>query len=46
MAGLHPAYVTNKNDKEINLVLENLEKYDCVAVGEIGIDLYIGKKNF
>ena len=44
MAGLHPAYVTNKNDKEINLVLENLKNYDCVAVGEIGIDLYWEKK--
>ena len=44
MAGLHPAYVSNHNEKEINLVLENLEKYDCVAVGEIGIDLYWEKK--
>ena len=44
MAGLHPAYVSNKNDKEIDLVVENLKKYDCVAVGEIGIDLYWEKK--
>jgi len=40
MAGLHPAYVSNNNDKEIDLVIKNLENYDCVAVGEIGIDLY------
>ena len=45
MAGLHPAYVSNNNDKEIDLVVENLKKYDCIAVGEIGIDLY-WKKNF
>ena len=38
MAGLHPAYVSNNNDKEIDLVVENLKKYDCVAVGEIGIN--------
>ena len=44
MAGLHPAYVSNDNDKEIDLVVENLKKHDCVAVGEIGIDLYWEKK--
>ena len=44
MAGLHPAYVSNHNDKEIDLVVENLKKYDCIAVGEIGIDLYWEKK--
>ena len=44
MAGLHPAYVSNNNDEEIDLVIKNLENYDCVAVGEIGIDLYWEKK--
>ena len=44
MAGLHPAYVTEKNDNEIDLVFKNLNDYDCVAVGEIGIDLYWEKK--
>ena len=44
MAGLHPSYVTEKNDNEIDLVLKNLSNYDCVAVGEIGIDLYWEKK--
>ena len=44
MAGLHPAYVSNNNDKEIDLVVDNLKRYDCVAVGEIGIDLYWKKK--
>ena len=44
MAGLHPAYVSNNNDKEIDLVVENLKKSDCVAVGEIGIDLYWDEK--
>ena len=45
MAGLHPAYVTDNNDSEISLVCNNLEMYNCVAVGEIGIDLF-WKKNF
>jgi TatD DNase family protein len=44
MAGLHPAYVTENNNLEISLVYENLENYNCVAVGEIGIDLYWEKK--
>ena len=44
MAGLHPAYVSNNNDKEIDLVIENLKNYECVAVGEIGIDLYWEEK--
>ena len=46
MAGLHPAYVTDNNLNEIDLVIKNLENYDCVAVGEIGIDLYWEKKFF
>ena len=44
MAGLHPAYVSENNDSEIDLIIKNLKKYDCAAVGEIGIDLYWEKK--
>ena len=44
MAGLHPAYVSNNNDNEMDIVIKNIENYDCVAVGEIGIDLYWEKK--
>ena len=44
MAGLHPSYVTEKNDNEIDLVLNNLNNYDCIALGEIGIDLHWEKK--
>ena len=46
MAGLHPAYVTNDNKKELNLVINNLILHECVAVGEIGIDLHWEKKYF
>ena len=45
MAGLHPAYVSHDNDNQIDLVIQNLKNYECVAVGEIGIDLY-WEKNF
>ena len=44
MGGLHPAYVSYNNDNEIDLVIKNLQNYNCVAVGEIGIDLYWEKK--
>ena len=44
MAGLHPAYVSHDNDNQIDLVIQNLKNYECVAVGEIGIDLYWEKK--
>ena len=40
MAGLHPAYVDKNFKKELNLVEKNLEKYPCVAVGEIGLDMH------
>ena len=40
MAGLHPAYVSHDNDNQIDLVIQNLKNYECVAVGEIGVDLY------
>ena len=46
MFGLHPAYVKDNNESEILLVLENLKKYSCVAIGEIGIDLHWEKKYF
>ena len=44
MAGLDPAYVTKDYDFEISLVHDNLKNYNCVAVGEIGIDLFHDKK--
>ncbi len=46
MAGLHPSYVTDNNKKELDLVINNLNSHKCVAVGEIGIDLYWEKKYF
>ena len=44
MAGLHPAYVSENNDSEIDLVIKNLNNFNCVAIGEIGIDLYWEQK--
>jgi TatD DNase family protein len=45
MAGLHPAYVEDNYPKELDLVMYNLNNYDCIAVGEIGIDLFWKKNN-
>ena len=38
MAGLHPVYVKDDYQNELKIVKDNLENYNCVAIGEIGID--------
>jgi len=40
MAGLHPCYIQENYLEEIKHVEENIINNCCVAVGEIGIDLY------
>ncbi|QSS97775.1 TatD family hydrolase [Psychroflexus sp. ALD_RP9] len=40
MAGLHPTSVNKNYNKELEHVEQQLQKHNCVAVGEIGIDLY------
>ena len=40
MAGLHPCYIQENYLEEINHVEENITNNYCVAVGEIGIDMY------
>ena len=46
MIGLHPCYVDDNFDLEIDFVKKQIEKYDYKAIGEIGIDLFHEKKYF
>lgn len=43
MIGLHPTYVKEGFEKELEIVEEWLEKYKFIAVGEIGMDLFWDK---
>ncbi len=43
MMGLHPCYVNEVFEKELQVVEEWLEKRDFLAIGEIGMDLYWDK---
>ncbi len=46
MMGLHPCYVKEDFEKELQLVEEWLNKDKFVAIGEIGLDLYWNKTFF
>jgi TatD DNase family protein len=43
MSGLHPTDVKKNFKDELEFVVNSLETYDYVAIGEIGIDLYWDK---
>jgi len=43
MTGLHPTDVKENYKDELEFVVNSLKKYDYVAIGEIGIDLYWDK---
>ena len=43
MAGLHPTSVNNNYKAELEHVKQQLNQHNCIAVGEIGIDLYWDK---
>ena len=43
MSGLHPTDVKENFKNELDFVVNSLKKYDYVAIGEIGIDLYWDK---
>jgi len=43
MIGLHPTYVKEDFEKELEVVEEWLDKYKFIAVGEIGMDLFWDK---
>ena len=40
MAGLHPCYIEDNYSEELKHVEKNILEHQCVAVGEIGIDLH------
>ena len=46
MIGLHPCYVDNSYQSEINFVKKKIKEHNYKAVGEIGIDLFHEKKYF
>jgi len=46
MIGLHPCYVDNKFEQEIEFVKERIKSHKYKAIGEIGIDLFHEKKYF
>ena len=46
MIGLHPCYVDNKFEQEIEFVKERIKSNKYKAIGEIGIDLFHEKKYF
>lgn len=43
MIGLHPTYVKNGFEKELQIVEAWLDKYKFIAIGEIGMDLFWDK---
>ena len=43
MIGLHPTYVKDGFEKELQLVEEWLDKHKFIAIGEIGMDLFWDK---
>lgn len=43
MGGLHPTHVKENFEEELEAVEKFLDEQECVAVGEIGIDLYWDK---
>ena len=46
MTGLHPCYIKENYLEEIKHDEENIKNNCCVAVGEIGIDMYWRKDNY
>ena len=46
MIGLHPCYVDQKFELEIEFVKKQIKEHDYKAIGEIGIDLFHEKKYF
>ncbi|MFY0645081.1 MAG: TatD family hydrolase [Bacteroidia bacterium] len=43
MMGLHPCSVDSNYLNELELIRKSLDEYNCIAVGEIGVDLYWDK---
>ncbi|PCJ66950.1 MAG: hydrolase TatD [Bacteroidetes bacterium] len=43
MMGLHPCSVTEDYKSNLELIKKELDRTECVAVGEIGVDLYWDK---
>ena len=46
MIGLHPCYVDDNFQSEINFVKKQIDEHNYKAIGDIGIDLLHDKKYF
>jgi len=46
MIGLHPCYVDDNFQSEINFVKKQIDEHNYKAIGEVGIDLFHEKKYF
>ena len=46
MIGIHPCYVDDNFQSEINFVKKQIDEHNYKAIGEIGIDLFHEKKYF
>ena len=44
MLGLHPCYIENEFENEITKILE-YKSSETIAIGEIGLDFFRGRKN-
>lgn len=40
LMGLHPTHVKENHEEELDVILQQVKKYDYKGIGEIGIDLY------
>ena len=45
MVGLHPCYVKDSYENDLNYLKPIIKSIDTIAIGEIGIDLYWDKSN-
>ena len=45
MMGLHPCHVDETWDSECEVIERALDAHPCIAVGEIGMDLFRGREN-
>jgi TatD DNase family protein len=43
--GIHPLYIEQLNDNDLNVLQDYIESFNPIAIGEIGLDLFVRKDN-